>query len=130
MAYTGRCWYCGSEDVEDYQDGSHECLECGMTWGGRQNVQQPLKRKIDRRSHSNTGVSKEWERAMKPYREKWRRNGNVSTNKRGIVNNGKKGYGSEVQVTKGCALPAILYFIIAIMVYGFAGLMLYVACSS
>lgn len=30
MAYTGRCWYCGSEDVEDYQDGSHECLECDM----------------------------------------------------------------------------------------------------
>lgn len=36
MAQTGRCWYCGSEDVEDYADGSHECLECGTTWGGRQ----------------------------------------------------------------------------------------------
>ena len=117
MAYTGRCWYCGSEDVEDYQDGSHECLECGMTWGGREYIQQPLKRKIDRRSHSNTGESKEWERAMKPYREKWR-------------NNGKKWYDAEVQVTKGCVVPAVLYFIIAIMVYGFAGLMLYVACSS
>ena len=41
MAYTGRCWYCGSEDVEDYSDGSHECMECRMTWGGRQYVQQP-----------------------------------------------------------------------------------------
>ena len=39
MAYTGRCWYCGSEDVEDYSNGSHECMECRMTWGGRQYVQ-------------------------------------------------------------------------------------------
>ena len=67
---------------------------------------------------------------MRQYREKWRNNGNVSTNKRGIVNNGKKWYDADVQVTKGCAVPAVLYFIIAIMVYGFAGLMLYVACSS
>ena len=67
---------------------------------------------------------------MRQYREKWRNNGNVSTNKCGIVNNGKKWYDAEVQVTKGCAVPAVLYFIIAIRVYGFAGLMLYVACSS
>lgn len=39
MAETGRCWYCGSEDVEEYSDGSCECMECGMTWGYEQKVQ-------------------------------------------------------------------------------------------
>lgn len=29
---TGRCPYCGSEDVEEYSDGTHECMECGETW--------------------------------------------------------------------------------------------------
>ena len=124
MAYTGRCWYCGSEDVEDYSDGSHECMECGMTWGGRQYVQQ-LKY---RRNYSQEGENKD---SMRPYREKWRNEGkNNPMTKLTIKNNGKKWYDAEVQVTKGCAVPAVLYFFIAIMVYGFAGLMLYVACSS
>lgn len=127
MAYTGRCWYCGSEDVEDYSDGSHECMECGMTWGGRQYVQQPTYH----RTYSRKGENKHWERSMQPYREKWRRERkkNPMTNLT-IKNNGKKWYDAEVQVTNGCAVPAVLYFFIAIMVYGFAGLMLYVACSS
>lgn len=30
---TGRCWYCGSEDVEHLQDGTHFCHECGTQWG-------------------------------------------------------------------------------------------------
>ena len=127
MAYTGRCWYCGSEDVEDYSDGSHECMECGMTWGGRQYVQQPTYH----RTYSRKGENKHWERSMQPYREKWRRERkkNPMTNLT-IKNNGKKWYDAEVQVTNRCAVPAVLYFFIAIMVYGFAGLMLYVACSS
>lgn len=127
MAYTGRCWYCGSEDVEDYSDGSHECMECGMTWGGRQYVQQPTYH----RTYSRKGENKHWERSMQTYREKWRRERkkNPMTNLT-IKNNGNKWYDAEVQVTKGCAVPAVLYFLIAIMVYGFAGLMLYVACSS
>lgn len=68
---------------------------------------------------------------MRPYREKWRNEGkkNPMTNLI-IKNNGKKWYDAEVQVTKGCAVSAVVYFIIAIMVYGFTGLMLYVACSS
>ena len=37
----------------------------------------------------------------------------------------EKRYDAEVQVTKGCAIPAVVYFIIAVMVYGFTGLMLY-----
>ena len=130
MAYTGRCWYCGSEDVEDYSDGSHECLECGMIWGGRQYNQQSAQHKTYRRTYTKQRYNRQWENSMRQYREKWRNNGNVSTNKCGIVNNGKKWYDAEVQVTKGCAVPAVLYFFIAIMVYGFAGLMLYVACSS
>lgn len=124
MAYTGRCWYCGSEDVEDYSDGSHECMECGMTWGGRQYVQQPKYR----RTYSQEGENKD---SMRPYREKWRNEGKNNPMKNlTIKNNGKKWYDAEVQVTKGGAVPAVLYFFIAIMVYGFAGLMLYVACSS
>ena len=47
-----------------------------------------------------------------------------------IKNEGKKWYDAEVQVTKGCAIPAVVHFIIAVMVYGFTGLMLYVACST
>ena len=127
MAYTGRCWYCGSEDVEDYSDGSHECMECGMTWGGRQYVQHPTYH----RTYSRKGENKHWERSMQPYREQWRRERkkNPMTNLT-IKNNGKKWYDAEVQVTNRCAVPAVLYFFIAIMVYGFAGLMLYVACSS
>lgn len=127
MAYTGRCWYCGSEDVEDYSDGSHECMECGMTWGGRQSVQQPTYH----RNYSREGENEQWERSMRPYREKWRNEvkKNPMTNLT-IKNNGKKWYDAEMQVTKGCAVPAVVYFIIAIMVYGFTGLMLYVACSS
>ena len=31
---SGRCLFCGSEDVETYRDGFNECLECGATWGG------------------------------------------------------------------------------------------------
>ena len=127
MAYTGRCWYCGSEDVEDYSDGSHECMECRMTWGGRQYVQQPTYH----RTYFREGENKQWERSMRPYREKWRNKGkkNPMTNLT-IKNTGKKWYDAEVQVTKDCAVPAVVYFIIAIMVYGFAGLMLYIACSS
>lgn len=26
---TGRCPYCGSEDVEEYFNGTNECNECG-----------------------------------------------------------------------------------------------------
>ncbi len=26
---SGRCPHCGSEDVEEYSDGSCECNECG-----------------------------------------------------------------------------------------------------
>ena len=122
MAYTGRCWYCGSEDVEEYSDGSHECMECGMTWGGRQYVEQPTYR----RTYSNQRDS-----SMRPYREKWRKEEkkNPMTHLT-IKNEGKKWYDAEVQVPKGCAIPAVVYFIIAVMVYGFTGLMLYVACST
>ena len=31
-AETGRCIYCGSEDVTEYDDGIYECMECGATW--------------------------------------------------------------------------------------------------
>lgn len=30
---TGRCFYCGSEDVEYLHDGTHHCCECGTEWG-------------------------------------------------------------------------------------------------
>lgn len=30
---TGRCFYCGSEDVEYLNDGTHYCCECGTQWG-------------------------------------------------------------------------------------------------
>lgn len=73
MAYTGRCWYCGSEDVKEYSDGSHECKECGMTWGGKQYVQRQVQKPRYRRTFSHSGESKEWEHSMKPYREKWRK---------------------------------------------------------
>lgn len=68
---------------------------------------------------------------MRPYREKWRKEEkkNPMTHLT-IKNEGKKWYDAEVQVTKGFAVPAVVYFIIAVMVYGFAGLMLYVACSN
>ena len=122
MAYTGRCWYCGSEDVEEYSDGSHECMECGMTWGGRQYVQQ----QTYRRTYSNNNRDS----SIRSYREKRRQQEKNPMTNLTIKNNGKKWYDAEVQVTKGCAVPAVLYFIIAIMVYGFAGLMLYIACSS
>ena len=126
MAYTGRCWYCGSEDVEEYSDGSCECMECGMTWGGRQYVQQPT----CRQTYSRQGKNKQWENSMRPYREKWRSEKKNPMTHLTIKNNGKKWYDAEVQVTKGCAVPAVVYFIIVVMVYGFAGLMLYVACSN
>ena len=53
MAQTGRCWYCGSEDVEVYADGSHECMECGATWGGR--------RYTPRRTHKTQRKKKQQE---------------------------------------------------------------------
>lgn len=65
MAYTGRCWYCGSEDVEEYSDGSHECMECGMTWGGRQHVQQPTYRRTCPCNNQDSSI--------RPYREKRRK---------------------------------------------------------
>ena len=65
MAYTGRCWYCGSEDVEEYSDGSHECMECGMTWGGRQHVQQPTYRRTCPCNNPDSSI--------RPYREKRRK---------------------------------------------------------
>lgn len=131
MAYTGRCWYCGSEDVEDYQDGSHECLECGMTWGGRQYIQQSTQKKTYRRTYTKQRNNRQWENSMRPYREKWRneKKGNPMTHLT-IKKNGEKWYDAEIQVTKGCAVPALVYFVIAVMVYGFTGLMLYVACSN
>ena len=127
MAYTGRCWYCGTEDVEEYSDGSHECMECGMTWGGRQYVQRPTYR----RTYYTQKDNRQWDSSMRPYREKWLNEGkkNPMTHLT-IKNKGKKWYDAEVQVTNGCAVPAVVYFIIAVMIYGFAGLMLYVACSN
>ena len=73
MAYTGRCWYCGSEDVEDYSDGSHECLECGMIWGGRQYNQQSAQHKTYRRTYTKQRYNRQWENSMPQYREKWRK---------------------------------------------------------
>ncbi|MDO5447528.1 MAG: hypothetical protein Q4F34_07120 [Prevotellaceae bacterium] len=32
MEDTGRCPYCGSEDVEEYSNGICECNECGAKW--------------------------------------------------------------------------------------------------
>ena len=29
---SGRCPYCGSEDVAYYEDGTAECYECGSRW--------------------------------------------------------------------------------------------------
>lgn len=29
---SGRCPFCGSEDIEEYEDGTCECYECGETW--------------------------------------------------------------------------------------------------
>lgn len=29
---TGRCPFCGSEDIEIYDDGTAECYECGEEW--------------------------------------------------------------------------------------------------
>lgn len=130
MAYTGRCWYCGSEDVEEYSDGSHECMECGMIWGGRRYVQRQTHQPRYRRTYSRTGESKEWKHSMRPYREKCHNGGKSSFTNLTIRNQGKKWYDAEVQVTDGCAVPAVLYFTVAIIIYGFAGLMLYVACSS
>lgn len=131
MSYTGRCWYCGSEDVEEYSDGSCECMECGEKWGGRRYVQQQVQRPRYRRQYSRADESKEWERSMRPYREKWR-NGGVQSplTSPTIKNQGNKWYDAEIQITNGCAIPAILYFTMAVIIYGFAGLMLYAACSS
>lgn len=127
MAYTGRCWYCGSEDVEDYYDGSHECMECGMTWGGRQHVQ----RQIYSRTHSRKSVNKQREQSIRSYRDKWRNEGKNNTKTTPTIKNkGKKWYDAEIQVTNGCAIPALLYFSIAVLVYGFLGIVLYAACSS
>lgn len=130
MTYTGRCWYCGSEDVEEYSNGSHECMECGMTWGGRRCVQRQVRQPRYRCNYSRSGENKEWEHSMRPYREKWHNGGGKSplTNLT-VRNQGKKWYDAEVQVTNGCAVPAILYFIIAALIYGFAGTMLYIACN-
>lgn len=126
MAYTGRCWYCGSEDVEDYYDGSHECMECGMTWGGRQHVQW----RTYRRTHYRKSGNKQREQAMRLYRENLRNEKRNNTTTPTINNNGKKWYDAEVQVTNGCAVPAVLYFSIAVLIYGFLGIVLYAACSS
>lgn len=131
MAYTGRCWYCGSEDMEEYSDGSHECKECGMTWGGKQYVQRQVQKPRYRRTFSHSGESKEWEHSMKPYREKWRkREGKSPLTDLTVNKQGVKWYDAEVLVTDGCTVPAFLYFTVAIIIYGFAGLMIYVACSS
>lgn len=35
MQETGRCPYCGSEDVIEYADGTCVCCECGATWKAR-----------------------------------------------------------------------------------------------
>ena len=32
MEDTGRCYYCGSENVVVYSDGTCVCLECGAKW--------------------------------------------------------------------------------------------------
>lgn len=29
---SGRCPYCGSEDIEEYYDSTAECHECGARW--------------------------------------------------------------------------------------------------
>lgn len=131
MAETGRCWYCGSEDVEDYSDGSHECLECGMTWGEQQYVHQQVEQPRYRRIYSDMDEDLRFERAMRPYREKWRKHRPNSSSTAPFLNNkGKKWYESDVQVSNGCAIPVILYIIIAIVVYGSLGFMLYISCSS
>lgn len=127
MAYTGRCLYCGSEDVEIFSDGSHECMECGMTWGGTQCVQQPTYR----RTYSKKGKSKEWEKSMRPYREKWRNEKKkISTNHLNIKSDGKKLNNAKTQVTKESAFTTIAYLIFAVSVYGVIGLMLYGSCSN
>lgn len=130
MAYTGRCWYCGSEDVEDYSDGSHECLECGMTWGKHQYVQRHVKLQRYSKTYSHAREKQKFERTQRPYCEKWsNRTPKSSFTDTNIKNKDKKWYEYEVKVSDGCAIPAVLYFIIAIVVYGFAGTMLYIACS-
>lgn len=32
---SGRCPLCGSEDIEEYYDGTAECHECGARWWWR-----------------------------------------------------------------------------------------------
>ena len=128
---TGRCWYCGSEDVEDYTDGSHECLECGMTWGGRQYVQQTYTRPARRQTYQQTAQrsycdarkAAEWERSMRPYREKWRRMSG------GTVSNGNRRYNAAENTTQDSPLSAIAYILIAIVIYGILGITLFMACT-
>lgn len=126
MAQTGKCWYCGSEDVEDYTDGSHECMECGTTWGGRLYISQHTINQPYNHAYTRSHRSRDWDNSMLYYRAKWQ---NQTKPRRGIFNDGTNWYDAEVQVTNGCAVPAVLYIFVGVIVYGFLGLMIYVICS-
>lgn len=98
-----------------------------MTWGGMQCVQQPTYR----RTYSKQGKSKEWEKSMRPYREKWRNEKKKkTTDQHTIKKDGKKLYNDKIQVAKENGVNTILYFIFAVIVYGVIGLMLYGSCSN
>ena len=98
-----------------------------MTWGGTHYVQQPTYR----RTYSKQGKSKEWEKSMRPYREKWRNEKKkISTNHLNIKSDGKKLNNAKTQVTKESAFTTIAYLIFAVIVYGVIGLMLYGSCSN
>lgn len=132
MAYTGRCPYCGSEDVEEYSDGSSECMECGEMWNDVEYVDVYEPQQSYRRTYTNAGESPEWERSMRPYREKWRRDkmkGQSPLTHLTIKNKGKKWYETEVMITKDTSVPAVFYFFIAFVIYAIVALELYVACS-
>lgn len=139
MAYTGRCWYCGSEDVEQYSNGMCECMECGMTWDGikyvqRHSFQRPRYVQTQvRRRHCSDDELKEWDKSMKVNREKW--SNRCKTSPRNVLpdyvtlNKGKKWYETLTPVTDTWAIPSVLYYSIALIIYVFSGSMLYIACT-
>lgn len=81
MNETGRCLNCGSEDIETYENGSSECMECGMTWvrrSCRQQHAEPTSRPYHNTRHKRVRYQSakstaDYNRVMQPYREKWRK---------------------------------------------------------
>lgn len=65
---SGRCFYCGSEDVEYLADGTKYCCECGTEWGSPR--PQYRQQRVRQNNYRRNRVNPDFSQQMAEYRRK------------------------------------------------------------